>query len=102
MKKQESPGFSRGEQVNDPADRDDRCGTYAGVAVHKLMGEPVCDDCRAAAAAYAREWRARRKAEGRPVDTARQNARRRALVRLGHRHPAELEALIQDELRRTP
>lgn len=87
--------------MTDPADRDDRCGTYAGASVHKLMGEPLCDDCRAAAATYVREWRARRKAEGRPVDTARQNARRRALVRLGRRHAIELETLIQDELRRT-
>lgn len=85
----------------DPTDRDDRCGTYAGVAVHKLMREPVCDDCRAAAATYVREWRARRKAEGRPVDTDRSNARKRALTILGRRYPDELEDIIRQETERT-
>lgn len=38
----------------------DRCGSYAGVAAHRKAGTPVCPDCRAACAAYAREWRRHR------------------------------------------
>lgn len=84
--------------MTDPADRDDRCGTYAGASVHKLMREPLCDDCRAAATAYMRKWRADRKAQGRPA-ADRTNARKRALTILGRRYPDELEEIIRKQLR---
>lgn len=36
------------------------CGTYAGRNRHQKEGSPPCRGCRAAAAAYLREWRERR------------------------------------------
>lgn len=74
----------------------DFCGTYAGAQYHRRHGEPVCDPCRAAAAAYVRKWRADRKAQGKPV-TDRSNARKRALTILGRRYPDELEEIIRQE-----
>lgn len=34
-----------------------KCGTTGGYSRHRNLGEPVCDDCREANAAYCRERR---------------------------------------------
>lgn len=40
------------------------CGTRAGAKAHRRKSEPVCDACKAAEAAHARELYRRRKATG--------------------------------------
>lgn len=76
---------------------DPRCGTYAGASAHGAKGEPCCDLCGPAAAAYQREWRARNPDAKRKA-AVYGKARNRALVRLSRAHPAEYLDLFNDEL----
>lgn len=48
------------------------CGTHAAANRHRKRGEPVCEACRIADAAYTRQLRARRR--GQVDDTARRVA----------------------------
>jgi hypothetical protein len=54
-------GTENGTQSQpEPApEKGDKCGTYAGWNQHKREGTPVCDECRSAAAGYARKRRHR-------------------------------------------
>lgn len=71
-------------------------GTMTGYRWHKRNGDDPCTECKAADAAYVREWR-----RAHPVDTAKVNrheaARRRALRRLAQEHPDEFAALLHEE-----
>lgn len=40
----------------DRRDGDPRCGTASGATRHSKAGEPPCDACRAAKAAYDKRW----------------------------------------------
>lgn len=40
------------------------CGTYAGSQTHRRRKEPLCGDCKAAYAAYSREFRRKQRAGG--------------------------------------
>lgn len=69
-------------------------GTLAGVYRHRRDWDPVCDDCRAAAAAY---QRARRAADPEAAVQARRESliRRRALAVLVRRHRSEFADLLR-------
>jgi hypothetical protein len=71
------------------------CGTRAGYAAHRKLGEVACSPCRAAAAKYQRDRRT--DVDARQVDYARKNARERALTRLAQAHPEEYRALYVEE-----
>lgn len=73
----------------------DRCGTYAGWNAHVHAGETPCQACRAAAAAYQREYRQRPHARARRL--AKEGAKRRALAALAARYPVEYQQLLQAE-----
>lgn len=60
----------------------DRCGTPAGYRRHRRAGERTCDPCRAANAAYIREYRAK-KAAGEPTAPPTKKAEREAVERAG-------------------
>lgn len=59
------PTLNRGERVGRRGPIPLGCGTRAGAAWHRTHGEQVCADCAIAAAQYARDYRARRRADGR-------------------------------------
>jgi hypothetical protein len=74
-------------------------GSYAGYQQHRKAGEGACDACKAAYAAYVREWRAASPTY--KVSNARdQRARGRAHRRLKVAHPDEYDALYVAELRK--
>lgn len=50
-------------------------GTVSGAAIHYRAKEKPCEPCRVAVNAKAREYVARRKAEGRPVQSSKLDAR---------------------------
>ncbi len=75
----------------------ERCGTYAGAQVHRRQGEPNCDDCRRAHAAYIAKWRKQRP-DLHAENVATQNARERALRRLAQMHPRDLRRLYLEEM----
>lgn len=76
---------------------EDRCGTYAGAQTHRRRGEPVCDACRAANAAYMRRWRERRP-DLHAENMATHEARNRALRRLAQLYPQDLRRLYLEEM----
>lgn len=55
-------------------------GTYSGWNLHRKRGVPVCDECRAAQAEYARRRRARNPRK-RAEETAKSQANARATFR---------------------
>lgn len=77
-----------------------KCGTYAGFQRHARYGEEPCDPCREANRVYMQEYRAQRRAAGIPNRTLRERARGFAMTRLSHRHRAEFEALVEEEMAR--
>jgi hypothetical protein len=74
-------------------------GTPAAYQRHHRVGDPPCDDCLAAHAAYQRGIRERN-----PIVRRRQHrtqdARRRALARLAEEQPARFKVLYAEELSR--
>lgn len=76
----------------------DTCGTYAGYQAHKRCEEQACGPCKAAAAAYMRQHRAR--PEVAEKEKARREARRRALSRLARVYPTMYRAFYEEELAR--
>ncbi len=75
------------------------CGTDAGYQAHRKRNEDACPDCRKAKAAYTAQIRDRYPRH-RSKQLVRQEARRRALVRLSQVHSRDYELLLADELRR--
>ena len=73
----------------------DVCGTAAGHSAHYRRGEPTCPECRAAQAAYKRQWRKD------PAKRQRENlattANQRALWRLAELYRADFERLNDEE-----
>ena len=72
------------------------CGTYAGYQRHARRRENACDECKAAARDYMRDFRSRpgnreREREGNRAAT-------RALWALANRHEAEYRALYAQQL----
>jgi len=57
----DDPTINRGDRVGRRGPIPMGCGTRAGAAHHRSRGERICDDCAAAAALYAREYRNRRR-----------------------------------------
>jgi hypothetical protein len=76
-----------------------KCGTPSGYTKHRRKGEEACAECRAAIAAYKREYLARR-----PDINRKQNdytkAHGRAAMRLIESHRDVFEVLLAEELRR--
>ena len=70
----------------------EKCGTYAG-----YVGGCRCDDCKSAAADYAR-WYRETHPSYRVANAIRVNARRRAALRLANEHPERFAELIEQEL----
>ncbi len=70
------------------------CGTYAGYQRHKRAHTEPCPDCRAANAAWTREYRAR---TGATTYTDTSKARARARRRLAEMYPTVYLALIAEE-----
>lgn len=75
-----------------------KCGTLTGRDIHRRRGEPVCDDCKAAAAQAQRERRADPKNAA--LDARRNAARQRAMTKLAQRHPTEYAELYAEEMRK--
>lgn len=73
-------------------------GTYGGAQKCVKRAEGTCDECRAARAAYIREYRASH-VEGQKWEKAKSNARLRALWKLAGQHDAEFRALVAEEMR---
>ena len=76
-----------------------KCGTPSGYRKHQRKSEEPCGECRAAIAAYKREYLARR-----PDINRKQNdytkAHNRAAMRLVESHRDVFEVLLAEELRR--
>jgi hypothetical protein len=75
-------------------------GTYAGHQRHGFLGVPVCDACRAAAAAYQRNRRSAQPA-ARSADGYWNRTRHMALERLAREYPqrfAEILAEIRESV----
>lgn len=75
-------------------------GSYGGAQAHRRRGEEACDDCKAAARAYAAEHRATYRRAGR--DPLAQHKRQkklrgRALSRLAEMYPEDYRRLYQEE-----
>jgi hypothetical protein len=68
-------------------------GTRGGYYAHRRLGEPPCDDCRAAINEYIREYRAK---NGLARNRAGERRRRRALAALRNRHREEYEELLEE------
>lgn len=73
------------------------CGTYAGYQRHRLRGEPACQPCKDAAAAYQREHR-KTDTLGVRGERAYGIARHRARKDLVDAFPAEFEAFFAARL----
>lgn len=69
------------------------CGTMEAYRRHRRRGEPFDAACRAAQAAYMREYRAKNGTR-RQVETEKQ--RRHALMILAGRHQEEYEEILRD------
>lgn len=82
-----------------PVGRPGKCGTHAGWNVHTKRREKPCDECRAARAAYMREYR-RRNPECRAREGRLAAARTRALSRLVDEHPDRYRELYAEEVAR--
>jgi hypothetical protein len=73
-------------------------GTYAGYQQHKRHEDEPCPECRAANAAYGRNYR-RNHPEARANSAAQVGAYGRALARLRELHRDEFEQLYANERR---
>lgn len=68
----------------------DPCGSLAGERRHRKKGEPVCEPCAAARAAYQQRWRASNPEQYR-LTQQRRKAKREAYRRLAAEHEHEFE-----------
>ena len=71
-------------------------GTYTGYQWHVREGVPTCAPCRAAKAAYQRQYRATRPG-AREADRAWNKTRRHALERLAFEYPKRFQDLLEEE-----
>lgn len=71
------------------------CGTRKGYDRHRRHGEEPCTDCRAANAAYMKDYRSISPAATKAV-AGRQKRRDKALRILGGRYPDELDEIVAD------
>ena len=74
----------------------DQHGTYAAYQRHIRAGDAPCADCRRAAAEYQATLR-RRNPGLRHRERDRENAKKRAYVRLAQAYPAAFRALYAEE-----
>lgn len=73
----------------------EQCGTTKGYFAHLKLGEPTCQPCRDAQAAYMRDWRER---TGMVATRRTSNARSRALSKLARMYPRDYQRLYRAEL----
>lgn len=73
------------------------CGTYGGYQYHKKNGDPFCEPCRKANAAYSRELR-KRSPRAANYTRLTNNARSRALWRLADEFHDRFQSLYLEEL----
>lgn len=67
-------------------------GTRGGYYAHRRLGEPPCDDCRAAINEYVREYREK---NGLARNREREKIRRKALAALRDKYRPEYERLVE-------
>ena len=76
------------------------CGTTSGYSGHKRRGEDACAPCLAAIRDYQRTYRRGKGQAATRRVKEREAARDRALRRLAALYPAQLEALLAEEMER--
>jgi hypothetical protein len=72
------------------------CGTYGAYQAHRKRGQEPCDACRAANAAYERQYR-KNSPELYARELAAQYAKERALRRLASEYPERFTELLNEE-----